>query len=111
MNFLKQLGLSKIIVPTIPLVVAFIDIVIPHFISRSRRIPNADLIGVICHQRTMNAHPGEIIELEALTINGGEADANSVEVSLREIVGDIADNDRNMITRRVCRRSANTARI
>ena len=40
----------------------------------------------------MNAHPGEIIELEALTINGGEADANSVEVSLREIVGDIADN-------------------
>ena len=39
----------------------------------------------------MNAHPGEIIELEALTINGGEADANSVEVSLREIVGDIAD--------------------
>ena len=83
MNFFKQLGLSKVIIPTIPLVVAFIDIVIPHFISRSRRIPNADLIGVICHQRTMNAHPGEIIELEALTI--------SVEVSLREIVGDIAD--------------------
>ena len=51
----------------------------------------------------MNAHPGEIIELEALTINGGEADANSVEVSLREIVGDIADRKSATDLHRLCK--------
>ena len=60
----------------------------------------------------MNARARDVLELNAaLAINRGEVDGDGIEVAFREIVGDIADNDRNMITRRVCRRSANTARI
>ena len=87
----------------IPLMIGFVNIVVPVLVGRSQGIPNANLIGIIGNQRTENTSSGNVIELNALAINRGETDANGVEVGLSDVVGDIADRKSATDLHRLCK--------
>ena len=71
--------------------VRFANIVIPLFVGSGLRLPNLNLISNFGIFRTIESRTLDVIKLDALAIDSREAEAESVELCLGEIVGDIAD--------------------